>query len=122
MRKIVIAFDVDGTLINNRHIHTYPDRPLEPIEPNERPCRMLMDLSHSKNTRIVVWSGQGEQYAKDIVRDLGLSKYVNGYASKNHLGKVDGKHRFDPDFVPDIAFDDIQACELGVANIIVREK
>lgn len=111
MKKVTIAFDVDGTLIDTEG------------NVNWRQTELLRLLSRFKNVEIVVWSGGGKDYAEMIVRMLKLEKYVKRCASKNHLGKdSEGKHIFKPDFVPDIAIDDIQACELGTINLIVREK
>lgn len=111
MRKVTIAFDVDGTLIDSEGT------------PNWRITELLRILSRFKNVEIVVWSGGGKSYAESIVRMLSLEKYVKRCASKNHVGKSeDGKHLFDPELTPDIAIDDIQDCELGVFNLIVREK
>jgi hypothetical protein len=52
---------------------------------------------------------------------------VDAYASKNPQRTVGvtetvSRHVFNPDFTPDIAIDDIQDCDLGVVNLIVREK
>ncbi len=116
MNKITIAFDVDGTLRDNT-----VDQTKAPVA-NESVRSLLVLLSKCKNTRIVVWSGSGELYARQIVASLGIASYVDKYASKNHLGLVDGKHQFAPDFTPDIAIDDIHACELGRLNLIVDEK
>lgn len=116
MRKVVVAFDVDGTLIT-----TDSEGTPAPVA-NERIRTLLIALASFKNTRIVVWSGGGALYAKQVCDSLGISRYVNEFATKNHLGMKDGKHLFAPDLVPDIAIDDIQACELGVLNLIVREK
>lgn len=117
MKKITIAFDVDGTLIG-----TEPGKGGEPII-NERIRNLLIILSSFKNTKIVVWSGGGEIYARMIAARIGIREYVDGYATKNHKGKdKGGRHVFAPDFVPDIAIDDIQDCELGKLNLIVREK
>lgn len=113
MKKVTIAFDVDGTLIDNTE-----GKPVA----NERIRSLLITLSSFKNTEVIVWSGGGELYARQIVATLGLTKYVDRYGSKNYQGKVDGKHVFEPDFKPDIAIDDIQACELGEINLIVKEK
>jgi len=111
MKKTIIAFDVDGTLIDSEG------------NTNWRITDLLRNLSRFKNIEIVVWSGGGKDYAEMIVRKLGLEKYVKRCASKNHLGKdSEGKHIFDPEFKPDIAIDDIQDCELGLINLIVREK
>lgn len=115
MQKLTIAFDVDGTLI------TTDSKDSRPIA-NERIRTLLITLASMKNTRIVVWSGGGELYAKQVCDALGISRYVSQFASKNHLGVVEGRHQFAPDIKPDIAIDDIQECELGALNLIVREK
>lgn len=113
MKTITIAFDVDGTLIDNES----PD----PVA-NERIRSLLVILASFKNTKIVVWSGGGEIYARQIAATIGINKYVDAYWTKNHLGIVDGKHVFDPEYTPDIAIDDIQDCVLGNLNLIVKEK
>ena len=117
MKKITIAFDIDGTLIS-----TEPGKGGDPII-NERIRNLLIILSSFKNVRIVVWSGGGEAYARMISARIGIREYVNGYASKNlQKDSLDGKHIFKPDLVPDIAVDDIQDCALGILNLIVKEK
>lgn len=117
MNKITIAFDCDGTLVTTSSADN------KRIVANERIRTLLVVLASFKNVRIVVWSGSGELWARQCVNELGLSKYVDEVASKNHLGKdPNGKHIFNPDFTPDIAIDDIQDCTLGVLNLIVREK
>lgn len=113
MKNVVIAFDIDGTLRNNQ---------TEKIKPNEKIRNLLVILSTFKNVKIVVWSGSGELYARQVAREIGIQEYVDAYASKNHIGIKDGKHLFNPDIKPDIAIDDIQACELGNINLIVNEK
>lgn len=111
MKKITIAFDVDGTLID------------ENGETYWRQTELLRLLSRFKNIEIIVWSGGGKSYAESIVRKLNLEKYVKRCADKNHLGKDEnGKHIFDPELKPDIAIDDIQDCILGDVNLIVRNK
>lgn len=116
MKRIIVAFDCDGTLIQNGALDDHQ------IVANERIRSLLIGLAHSKNVQIIVWSGGGELWARQVGKALGLDRYVWKYMSKNHLGKKDGKHVFDPGIVPDIAFDDIQDCVLGEKNIIVREK
>lgn len=116
MKTVVIAFDCDGTLCTTMSARSGK------IVANERQRTMLISLAHSKNVKIVVWSGGGELWARQVGASLGIDKYVDLYADKNHLGLVDGVHQFDPDMTPDLCFDDIQACELGLHNIIVREK
>lgn len=117
MKTVVIAFDCDGTLVT-----TFSAKSGK-IVANERQRSLLIALAHSKNVKIVVWSGGGELWARQVGAAIGIDKYVDLYADKNHLGIVDGVHQFDPDIEkPDIAFDDIHSCELGINNIIVREK
>jgi len=120
MKEVVIAIDVDGTLIRNG-AEGYAEGG-EPI-PNENIRSMLIALSGFKNTKIIVWSGGGEIYARMIARRIGLGRYVDEYHGKSLTGKDDKGHPiFDPGFKPDIAIDDIQSCELGLLNLIVREK
>ena len=117
MKQVIVAFDCDGTLIQDGAQDEHM------IVANERIRSMLVTFARFKNVKIVVWSGGGELWARQVGAALGLDKYVWKYASKNHLGKdANGNHQFAPDFVPDIAIDDIQACELGKINLIVREK
>lgn len=129
MKKITIAFDVDGALRNNQ----YADRPIA----NERIRTLLVTLASMKNTKIVIWSGGGELYCRQIAAAFGLEKYVDEYADKQWQA-VDGcrggasgdEQCVDPDnhnhfgttIKPDIAVDDMQAFTLGNVNLIVREK
>lgn len=119
MKKIVIAFDVDGTLIHNNmdggHVA------------NERIRTLLIALASFKNTKILVWSGGGELYARQVVASLGLYKYVDDYADKEYIKCPECKepchhHVFGTKIKPDIAIDDIHSCELGLINLIVKEK
>lgn len=115
MKKVTIAFDVDGTLRAN----TIEDK----VVANERIRSLLITLASMKNTRIVVWSGGGELYARQMGAALCVDKYVDRYAGKV-LTNEDGNGVLEshPDIKPDIAFDDIQDCVLGAVNLIVREK
>lgn len=118
MKTITIAFDCDGTLLNNTK---------QEMVANERIRSLLVALASFKNTRIIVWSGGGELYARQVARALAITKYVDGYAGKNPQRNVGitetaTRHVFKPDIVPDIAIDDIQDCDLGTLNLIVREK
>lgn len=124
MKKIVIAFDVDWTLIKTWFNSIVE---LENISyykySNERIEKLLKILSSFKNIKIVVWSWQWKEWARDVVKLLCLSKYVDWYYSKNHIWKDENwKHIFEPDIVPSIAIDDIQDCNLWVLNLIVKEK
>lgn len=117
MTDIIIAFDVDGTLITNVPADLYEQK-RPPIgqaydydTPNRDIVELLVILSRFKNVKIVVWSGGGQQYAQTWVDRLKLSKWVWKTA-----GKLDGT------VSPDIAIDDIHDCDLGKINLIVRQK
>jgi len=128
MKKVLIAFDVDGTLRDNTN-------QAHPVA-NERIRTLLITLASFKNTRILVWSGGGELYARQVVAAFGLQKYVDEYADKQYIGIpgcLDGNstgadcieaghHHFGTDIKPDIAIDGMQAFDLGGLNLIVREK
>lgn len=117
MKKIVIGFDCDGTLVTNDSAETGK------IVANERIRSLLVALASFKNVKIVVWSGGGELWARQVGASLGIDKYVWKYADKIFIGKdEDGMIRFDTKLKPDIVIDDIQDCELGVINLICREK
>ena len=122
MKQITIAFDVDGTLIKT-WLKMW-DKIWDFYEyANKRIVDLLTCLSLFKNTKIIVWSGQWEDWAKNVINRLALQPFVDWYASKNHKGKDEnGKHIFKPDIKPDICIDDIHACELWIMNLIVKEK
>lgn len=125
MKKVLIAFDIDGTLRDNRNdasSHPMVDSGQLPVA-NERIRTLLITLASFKNTKIMVWSGGGELYARQITAALGLSKYVDCYAGKWITeGDGMGVRTPHPDLKPDIAIDDIQDCVLGAVNLIVCEK
>lgn len=117
MKKITIAFDCDGTLVTTDSAETGR------IVANERIRTLLITLASFKNTKIIVWSGSGEMWARQVVRELGLTKYVDRIMAKNVLGRDENDHPIiTADIEPDIAIDDIQDCDLGKLNLIVREK
>ena len=107
MRWIVIAFDVDGTLIKNGD---YPDDGKD--EPYSDIVTVLKIVSKWKNVKIVVWSGGGGDYAQMWGGRLGIDDYVWKYASKTEHEQIK----------PDIAIDDIQDTAIGAINLIVRNK
>jgi phosphoserine phosphatase len=113
MKEIVIAFDIDGTILNNEGIPPETPAHLRPAcGVNLEVILLIQILSKKmKNTRIIVWSGGGLEYARQIVRRYGLERYVD---------KCYGKD--DCDETVDICFDDVHACELAEKNIIVKMK
>ena len=117
MKKITIAFDCDGTLITTESADN------QKIVPNERIRTLLVALASFKNVKIIVWSGGGEMWARQVVRELGLTKYVDKIMAKNIIGIDDEGHPIiTADITPDIAIDDMHRCELGILNLIVNEK
>lgn len=116
MQRVIIAFDVDGTLIRNESA----DRQHGILQSDDVPIvhqiNTLMVLSTFKNVKIVVWSGGGKAYAEQWGRRLGLDQYVWRYASKLEHEQIKAQ----ADML--IAIDDIQATRLGDVNLIVREK
>lgn len=101
MRKIRIAFDVDGTLRCNCS-DTCED-------PNQRIVDLFNILSSFKNTDMYVWSGGGDTYAARFAVKFNLQ------------GKYQVRSKFNAPEM-DIAIDDIQDTAIGKINLIVREK
>lgn len=117
MKEVIIAFDVDGTLLNNEGIPpATPPHLRPPVSVNIEAIMLLQILSKRlKNAKIYVWSGGGQEYAEKMVRLYGLEKYVD---------RCFGKHEYDPALYGqvDICFDDVHACALATHNLIVRFK
>ncbi len=108
MKEIIISFDIDGTLISNTN-------GLGQEQLNIPIFQLITLLSSMKNTKIIVWSGGGQDYAEQIVKKYGVSQYIERCFDKSSYdealyGKVD------------IAFDDIHEFSLADKNIIVRMK
>lgn len=108
MKDIIIAFDIDGTIISNQN-------GLGQEHLNIDIFNLMVLLSKMKNTRIYVWSGGGQEYAEQIVRKYGLTQYVE---------RCFGKHEYDDTLYGkiDIAIDDQHEFSMGEKNLIVRMK
>lgn len=105
MKKLLVAFDVDGTLRCNC-TDTCRD-------PNEEIVQLLRILSRFKNIRVIVWSGGGKEYAEGFVRRYGLEKEVPAHRC---FSKLDA-----PKDVK-VAIDDQQDFSMALVNLIVRMK
>lgn len=116
MQGVVVAFDIDGTLIKNGEADRQHGVVNDGDVPIVHQINTLQVLSTYKNIKIVVWSGGGKQYAEMWGKRLGLDQYVWKYASKLEHEAI----KQQCDFL--IAIDDIQATALGDVNLIVREK
>lgn len=110
MQPVYFAFDVDGTLRNN-----VVDQDKAPVS-NEDIRTLLIILRRSfKNVRIIIWSGAGELYARQVGASFGLDSYVWKYMDKRDHEQLLGKYV--------IAVDDIQDTAIGnLVNLIVRMK
>lgn len=117
MEEIIIAFDIDGTILNNEGIPPGIENHLRPQCGVNLEIIMLIQIlsKKMKNTKIIVWSGGGKEYAESICRRYGLEKYIH---------KAYGKHEYDEtvDGKVDICFDDVHACKLAEKNLIVKMK
>lgn len=128
MKEIIIAFDIDGTILNNEGIPPATPHHLRPATPLNLEVVMLMQLLTKcmKNTRIIVWSGGGKQYAEEIVRRYGLDRYVSAVYGKpqgtHGLMSVEGAYDESLWGPVDICFDDIHSCSIADKNIIVKMK
>lgn len=109
MQKVLIVFDVDGTLIDGE------DNPHIPTQD------LLFSFIYQKwkNVDIAVWSGGGADYARTIVSrqfdgEL-IAANIKFYSKLQHeeLRKKYSKI---------IAIDDIQDTAIGDVNLIVRNK
>ncbi len=108
MKEIIIAFDIDGTLISN-------ENGLGKEHLNIEVFNLMTLFSKMKNTRIIVWSGGGREYVEQIVSKYGLGEYVSS---------CHGKHEYDETISGhvDIAIDDQHEFSLADKNLIVRMK
>ena len=124
MKKTIIAFDVDGTLRkNSEEIHRTK------VVANERIVDLMSILSTFKNVEIHIWSNRGAEYCRMIRHELQLEEYVKEshchekmWLTQQQETLVDYEES-DKDYLrPDIAIDDQQRFDGGIANLIVREK
>ena len=104
MQRVILAFDVDGTLIDGSDI-IFSDI-----------VNVVKVLSKFKNVKIVVWSGGGKKYAETIGMRLGLDDYVWKYLGKFQHAELRALG------YTIIAIDDIQDTAIGDINLIVRNK
>jgi phosphoserine phosphatase len=104
MEKVIFAFDVDGTLIDDK------DKAYYDI------VNMVKTVARFKNVKVVIWSGGGKDYAEMNMRRLQLEDHVWKCLSKLQHEELRalGYHI--------IAVDDIQDTAIGDTNLIVRNK
>lgn len=105
MEKVLVVFDVDGTLINNEATYMVTLTLLE-----------YFTVQKWKNVDVAVWSGGGADYAKtQINRRLKDLPGLKFYSKLQHFELRTKYHKI-------IAFDDIQDTRIGDVNLIVRNK
>ena len=101
---MIIAFDIDGTLI------TYQDKPRWDI------IELVKILS--KYHTVIAWSGGGQDYTESWIRRLFLQDYITGCYSKP-IGDTEMTIQgelVDPRKYVDISFDD-EMVDLAKINI-----
>jgi len=114
VKKVTIAFDIDGTLRANRE-----ERHRTEVEANPRILEQLRADAHSKNVEIHLWSNRDAEYCREMRALFGLQKYVK----VSHCHKKVWLRDWVPgDFWPDIAYDDQQRFDGADKVIVVREK
>lgn len=92
-----IAFDCDGTLID------YTGKPRTKV------IALFKALQALGGCNLIVWSGGGRDYAKNVALRLNLPGPFL-VASKTEAGKLK----------VDLAIDDLDDCALGVVNLITK--
>jgi len=85
-----VAFDVDGTLFNNKENDPTPSpghwHPLI----NPRPVMVKKLMTHSNaGDHVIVWSREGKDHADNAVAVLGVGQYVNETMAKTPAQGVD---------------------------------
>jgi hypothetical protein len=108
MKEIIVAFDIDGTLISNTQGFSFEHLNIDVYN-------LLVLFSKMKNTKIVCWSGGGKDYAEQIAVKYGFSNLIHEFS---------GKHEYDETISGkvDIAIDDQHEFSMADKNLIVRMK
>lgn len=110
MQKVLVVFDVDGTLV-----------PKDTTKVHASTMQLLLAFNFQKwkNVDVAIWSGGGKEYAEDITRRhlRSVSPLLNvKFYSKLEYAQLQQKY----DVI--VALDDIQDTAIGTANLIVRNK
>lgn len=115
MKKVRVAFDIDGTLRCNC---------TPTCQDANQPMIALANILSKwfKNIELHAWSGGGADYTWQFVRTHGLGKIIPESRCHSKVLVGTNPYRFENDFHPDIAIDDIQDFNLGDINLIVRMK
>lgn len=103
IKQLVVAFDVDDTLI-------YPSVALGREDGEDQPNHKTIAVLRwfkQQGAHVIVWSGGGVPYAEMWVRRLGIENSVDEVIPKLKNPKVD------------IAFDD---CDVNLATVNVKVK
>jgi hydroxymethylpyrimidine pyrophosphatase-like HAD family hydrolase len=95
-KKLLIAFDVDGTLIDDND------------QPREGVINTLELLYFYSGADIIVWSGGGADYAEMWGNRINLPHGIK-YMAKTNLIR------------PDIAFDDVPEFDMADKVIIIKD-
>lgn len=108
MKEIIIAFDVDGTLISN-------NMGMGKEKLNLEAYQLAVAFSRLKNTKLICWSGGGGDYAQQICEKYGVAHLFHSFHTKSDYDEVVWGH-------VDIAIDDQHEFSMADKNLIVRYK
>lgn len=99
--KIIIAIDVDGCL---RRADDEQD-----VIADEDVRTLIRLLAGMRNTVIVLWSGSGPAYARQVAQETHVAHWVNEYGSKTDIGRIR----------PDVTIDDQETAFYGALNLVL---
>jgi hypothetical protein len=108
MNKVIVAFDIDGTLRCNC-TDTCRDVNMGTLE-------TAVAMNRLKNTTLIAWSGGGKQYTQSFIDSNVTLRELFGERCYSKIAYI---QQFG---APDMAFDDEHAFALAKINLIVRNK
>lgn len=108
MRNIIIAFDVDGCILNNGG-HRNSDALVR-----ENVVELIKHFYFDfQNVSLICWSWNGQEYAEEVLTKHGLKYFFTSVHSKWKYDKVKYGN-------VDIAFDDLPDFVSGDKNLILK--
>ena len=108
MKDIIIAFDIDGVILDNGGKKNADA--LVKVDIIQF-IFLIKKLFH--NAHIIIWTGNSKEYAEEVVEKTGLKELISGIHckweyDKEKFGEVD------------IAIDDLEKFDGGHKNLIVK--
>lgn len=90
-KEPIVYFDVDDTLVSWNHGYFYREGTVEFTCPHNQELLYLEVISDHvealkahklRGHTVIIWSAGGADWAEEVARVLGLTKYVDAFASK----------------------------------------